>query len=93
MSNLFKTLEINGEKALKIIKDQAFNPETTKTLKTWGINDASNLIGKSRQTIIDSEGKNNIPKANINISTGRRFYTLEDINNLREFYSTLPFLR
>ncbi len=55
MSNLFKTLEINGEKALKIIKDQAFNPETTKTLKTWGINDASNLIGKSRQTIIDSE--------------------------------------
>ena len=34
MSNLFKTLEINGEKALKIIKEQAFNPEKTKTLKT-----------------------------------------------------------
>jgi chromosome partitioning protein len=90
MSNLFKTLEINGEKALKIIKDQAFNAEKTKTLKTWGINDASTLIGKSRQTIIDSEEKNNVPKAKINIDTGRRFYTLEDINNLRRFYSTLP---
>ena len=34
MSNLFRTLEINGEKALKIIKEQAFNPEKAKTLKT-----------------------------------------------------------
>jgi hypothetical protein len=74
MSNLFRTLEINGEKALKIIKEQAFNPEKAKTLKTWGINDASNLIGKSRQTIIDSEEKNNIRGMTIN---GTKSYAKE----------------
>ena len=90
MNNLFKDLEANGEKALKIIKNHALSPNDQKILKTWGINDAANLVGKSRQTIIDTEEKGLIPKAKTKKDTGRRFYTLEDINLLRKFYSTLP---
>lgn len=87
---MFKQLEANGDKALKIIKDQAFNPEICKSLRTWGINDAATLIGKSRQTLIDAEEKNLIASAKVNTKTGRRFYTLQDINSLRKHYDTLP---
>ena len=88
--NLFKLLETNGERALKIIKTEAFSPGNAKILKTWGIHEASNLVGKSRQTLIDAEGKKIIPQAKTNLVTNRRYYTLEDINNLRKFYNTLP---
>ena len=77
MNNLFKDLEANGEKALKIIKNHALSPNDQKILKTWGINDAANLVGKSRQTIIDSEEKGLIPKAKTKKDTGRRFLYLK----------------
>ena len=57
MNNLFKILESNGEKALRIIKNAAFSPENIKKLKTWGIHEASLLIKKSRQTLVDAEEK------------------------------------
>jgi chromosome partitioning protein len=89
-SEIFEKFELNGSKALEVFRRRAFNPETQKTLRTWGINDASNMVGRSRKTIFDLEKDHKLPPAAIDSSSGRRIYTLKHINFLRNYFHTKP---
>jgi chromosome partitioning protein len=89
-SNIFEKFELNGSKALEIFRRRAFNPDTQKSLRTWGINDASLLVGRSRKTIFDLEKENKLPSAEIDAESGRRVYTLKHINFLRNYFGTKP---
>lgn len=93
MSNakhVFSAFESNGVKALNIIRKRAFTPDLQKKLRTWGINDACKMIDRSRKTIYDLEKENKIPTPKIDPETGRKLYSLEHINTLRDFFNTRP---
>ena len=82
----FAAFETNGVKALDIIRKRAFTPDLRKTLRTWGITEACEMIGRSVQTIRDLEKAKKIPSPRIDPGTSRRVYTLEHINKLREYF-------
>lgn len=88
----FKTLFEAGSKAYKAIKQAAILPETKKTLREWGISEASEMIGRSAQTLRNLEESGKIPKARI-IQKGirkERVYNLAEINFLRDHFGTRP---
>jgi len=89
-SNIFEKFETNGSKALEVFRKRAFNPETQKTLRTWGINDASLMVGRSRKTIVDLEKENKLRPAEVDTTSRRRVYTLNHINYLRSHFGTKP---
>jgi chromosome partitioning protein len=87
---IFDTFEKNGSKALEIARARSYQPNSQKTLRTWGVNEASELVGKTRQSILEAEKLKKIPPAKTHEETGRRLYTLEDINMLRQHFKTMP---
>lgn len=89
-ATIFEKFELNGSKALEVFRRRAFNPDSQKTLRTWGINDASVMVGRSRKTIFDLEKENKLPAAQIDTESGRRVYTLKHINFLRSYFNTKP---
>lgn len=88
--NIFTAFENNGSKALDIIRRNAFNPDQQKILRSWGITDACRMIGRSLQTLRDLEKEGKIPPSKIDVDSGRRTYTLSDINELRTYFGTRP---
>lgn len=88
--SVFEEFEINGSRALNIIRKRAFDPESQKTLRTWGINEASEMVGRSRKTISSLEKEGKLPSAKMDSISGKRFYTLEHINLLRDHFGTRP---
>src|SRR5579872_3199999 len=89
-STIFEKFELNGSKALDLFRKRAFNPGNQKVLRTWGINDASEMAGRSRKTIFDLEKDNKLPTAEIDENSGRRIYSLKHINVLRSYFGTRP---
>lgn len=89
-TKVFDVFEKNGSKALEITRSRSYNPESRKILRSWGINEASEMVGKTRQAIVDAEKSGKVPKARTHKETGRRYYTLKDINILRRHFKTLP---
>lgn len=89
-NNIFEQFEKNGSKALNVFRRRAFNPDTEKTLRTWGINEASEMVGRSRKTIFDLEKENKLPAPVIDPVTKRRVYSLKHINFLRTYFGTKP---
>lgn len=89
-ANIFEKFELNGSRALEVFRKRAFNPDTQKSLRTWGINDASLMVGRSRKTIFDLEKENKLTPAEIDAVSGRRVYTLKHINYLRHYFGTKP---
>lgn len=85
---VFTVFEKNGNEALELIRSRSYLPSSSKILRTFGIKDASQMIGKSRQTIFDAELAKQIPKASKNEDSKRRMYTLTDINRIREHFKT-----
>jgi chromosome partitioning protein len=76
-----------GTETLREVLQIASAPESVKTLRTWGIYATAELVGKSSQTIrqLEKEGALGQPKLTEN---GKRYYTLEDINHLRDLLNT-----
>lgn len=76
-----------GNMTLQKILLQAASPETMKNLRTWGIYSAAELVGKTSQSIrqVEKEGTIDKPKTS---AKGKRYYTLEDINKLRDLFGT-----
>lgn len=89
-STIFEKFELNGSKALDVFRKRAFDPDNQKLLRTWGINDASEMIGRSRKTIFDLEKENKLPAAEVDENSGRRIYSLKHINLLRSYFGTKP---
>ncbi|MCK4608200.1 MAG: AAA family ATPase [Gammaproteobacteria bacterium] len=89
-AEIFSAFEANGVKALDIIRKRVFTPDLRKTLRTWGITEACEMVGRSVQTIRELEKAKKIPSPSVDSSTNRRIYTLEHINKLREYFGTKP---
>jgi chromosome partitioning protein len=87
-SAIFEYLETQGDQAMEILRAQAFNPNTRKKLKQWGITETAELIGRSAQHIRQQEKNSAIPQADT--GTKGRTYSLEQINYLRDHFGTRP---
>ena len=74
-------------KQLLALRDQLFPPESRKTLRTFTSGEAARLIGVSDSYLrqLSSEGVGPTPETS---PTGRRSYTLGQINELRRHLAT-----
>ncbi len=81
--SLFAHFSTVGNRRLQDIRTHIISPDQRKQARTWSLREASRLIGCSdniiKQDFADQLGK----KPN-----GNYFLTLEDINNLRDYYET-----
>lgn len=95
--SLFANFEQLGSKTLNLMKNHSFSSPGSKQstlnkfLRTWSLTEASSLIGRTTQCIRDHENKvNGLPKPKTT-KNNKRYYTLEDINNIRKYFGTKPF--
>lgn len=89
-SDLFSHFEQLGDEKLSVIRTAAFTPSSAKELRTWGITETSNMVGRSVQTLRALEKAKKIPTPEISKATKRRVYTLQHINMLRDYFGTRP---
>jgi len=85
--SLMKALHETGQKAIIDIVETSAAPETRKQLRTWGINAVAEMVGKAPNTIrlLEEKGEISEPEKD---SGGRKQYTLECINKIREIVGT-----
>lgn len=84
---LMKALHETGQKAIVDIVETSAAPETRKQLRTWGINAVAEMVGKAPNTVRALEEKGEIPSPDKD-ENGRKQYTLELINLIRELTGT-----
>ena len=84
---LMEALYETGQKAIIDIVEASAAPETRKQLRTWGINAVSEMVGKAPNTIRLLEEKGEIAEPEKD-SSGRKQYTIEDINKIRQLVGT-----
>lgn len=89
-SEIFKELATHGEKALDLIREVSYSPKKNKSLRDWGVIEASQMVGRSAQYIRQAEKSKKLPAPNLNQNGSRRAYTLAAINKMREFFGTKP---
>lgn len=87
---IFDELATQGSKAIEIFNSSAFSPEISKTLRTWGISEVSEMVGRTPQYIRNLEQTGALPQPQIDSKSKRRVYTLEAINMMREKFGTAP---
>lgn len=72
---------------LEKVRDAAVAPSARKELRTWGIADAAAMVGKSENTLRNSEER--FPElAPLRTTNGRRLYSLTLINRYRDVLKT-----
>ncbi|MAZ40487.1 MAG: chromosome partitioning protein ParA [Legionellales bacterium] len=76
-----------GQNAIINIVETSAAPENRKQLRTWGINAVAQMVGKAPNTIRSLEEKGAISPP-IKDSNGRKQYTLEIINQIRDLTNT-----
>ncbi|ALA24006.1 hypothetical protein AVI51_13265 [Piscirickettsia salmonis] len=77
-----------GTKVLERLLAESIDPENNKKLKRWGITEAADMIGRSPQHIRINEGKGKrfgLPDKDEN---GKRVYSLDRINKIRDIEGT-----
>ena len=87
-SNLMYGFHDVGNKALSGLLKFYSKPEDRKTLRIWGIRDAASLIGRTEQHIRKSEEEGGAFYPPIVNENGKRYYTLERINAMRDQFKT-----
>lgn len=91
-SELIKELYKKGSRSLELFRLNAVTPNEIKTLKEWGIYDASRMVGRTPQTLRNLEEQGKIPEAR-KVKNGKRLervYSLKEINHLREVFKSRP---
>ncbi len=87
-SVIFNNLADRGDFLVNTARNKGWSPNFQKKLRTFGMLDAAKMCGRSAQHIRRLEDDGKIPKPpSIN---GRREYSLEHINNLRDYFNTRP---
>lgn len=84
---LMEALYEAGQQAIIDIVETSAAPETRKQLRTWGINAAADMIGKSVNTIRSFEKQKKFSSPDKDES-GRKQYSLELINHIRDITAT-----
>lgn len=80
-----------AREVLRSLRKNVFAPEGQKILRrTWDINEAAKLVGRSAQTIRNTEASGLLPSPPRRDNGRRVGYTLELINNMRAHFSTRP---
>ena len=85
----FKAFAENGSKALELMRSKAFNPSEIKQLRTWTLTEMCALINKSAQVIRENEKKGKLKPPKVN-KKNKRCYSLEDINEIRNYFKIRP---
>ena len=80
---LFETFAVEGNQELDVLRTTIINPETQKKARTWGLSEASKMIGRSMNSLRTHDP--HIPRD----ESGRWVFTLDDINDLRRKYDNL----
>lgn len=88
----FKYLYTKLSQGYAYLNKLALSPENTKQLRTWGITEAAEMVGRSAQTLRNLEDQDKITKPIILSKAKRedRRYTLKHINELRDHFGTRP---
>ena len=86
---IFTDLETLGYDALEMIRKEAFTPNINKSLRTWGISDASLMIKRSGTHIRNYLKKNNKYPDSSGIKKLLKF-SLSEINEIRANFKTSP---
>jgi len=73
-----------GHALLETLKDNIVSPAQEKTLRTWKIKEAASIIGRSVTYIQKMEGDGNLLGAPDLDENGKRVYSLERINYIRD---------
>jgi chromosome partitioning protein len=91
-SALFNNLFDSSSTAYKQLREIAISPERFKNLKTWGITDAAEMVGRTPHTIRKLEEQGKLPKPEIQKKGKRedRVYSLKHINHMRDVFGTRP---
>lgn len=76
-----------GMSTMNDLLKEVESPHEEKFLRTWGITEASEMVGRTPQYIRSLEKQNKLPFVNKNY-TNRRAYTLENINQMRNLFGT-----
>jgi chromosome partitioning protein len=87
-AELFQRFSDEGERLLGRVRDRVTAPEHVKRLRTWGIQEAAALVGRTPQNLRQME----VPEGKIGQrlgeaprdNRGHRYYTLERINGYRD---------
>ena len=87
-SEIFENLESTGDEALDLLREEAFTPNSTKNLRSWGITEVAEMVGRTTQSIIGKEKLGAFPPAS-KAKKGRA-YDLEEINLMRDHFGTRP---
>jgi chromosome partitioning protein len=86
---LFTGFEERGNKILNVLHEKALGHTSNKTLRKWNLSEVSELVGRTSHTIIKHINKGSIKKPESMANT-QRIYSIEDINNIRDFFNTRP---
>lgn len=89
-------LIVRGHTMTQMIAEAQFgddSPEARTITRRWGITEAAELIGVTRQTISNSEDSGKLPPAD-QVTRGRvtqrAGYTIQQINDMRDHFGTRP---
>jgi len=87
-SELMQAFHRLGNQMLKKLLAKKAAPADKKTLRTYGIREAAQFIGRTEQHIRNLETKEGHFFPPLKDTYGRRYYTLERINQFRDYLGT-----
>ncbi len=91
-NTILQELYAKGSRSLEVFRKNAVTPHDVKVLKEWGISDAAQMIGRTPQTLrnLEDSGKIKTSRKKENGKRTDRVYSLQEINELREFFKLRP---
>jgi len=86
-----KQIEERSYAIIERLRTQVFAPDSTKTLNLrFTAADAGKMVGRTPQHIRLSEKNGKLPSPDTD-DFGRRNYTLDQVNHMRDVFGTLPY--
>ncbi|NQY42748.1 MAG: AAA family ATPase [Legionellales bacterium] len=88
-AKVMEAFQIAGNKMLTQLRNHVTRPNSTKSPRTWGVNEAARMIGTTRPTLAKYLEGNSLKFPISHSESGRKMFTLAQINELRENFGTL----
>ena len=77
-----------GVRTMDALLKEVESPFQEKQMRTWGITEASEMVGRTPQYIRQQEKANKIPLTEQRIAGSKRAYSLADVNKMRDLFKT-----
>ena len=85
--NTFSSLEKKGLKSMQVLKQMVNKPEYNKARKTYLLSDVARIVGVSRNSIKERELNGSFSYYSTKDESEKKYYSLNDINYIRNFYA------